>query len=109
MVSILIAIIFLGCSLLYNTSKNTTVLLNNNFGQKLRNNQKLSKILGSSFLVISLVLTSMYLGITVGILFWLITLMLLMSLLTLIFPLKLISYKFIVALFLVLLLIEFVL
>ena len=109
MISILIAIIFLGCYLFYNTSQKTTVTSVKNLEEKLGNNRQLSKTIGLSFLLITLLLAAINFGVFSGILFWLVSLMLLMSLLIIITPLNLINYKFLVLLFLVLLLIEIIL
>lgn len=109
MISILIAIIFLGCYLFYNTSQKTTITSVNNLEERLRNNTQLSKITGLGFLLITLVLAAINFGVFSGILFWLASLMLLMSLLIIIAPLDLINYKFLVLLFFILLLIEIIL
>ena len=109
MISLLITFILLGCYFLYSTSQKTTITSKNNLEEKLRNNRQLSKIIGFSFLLITMVLAIINFGVFFGILFWLIALMLLMSLLVIIAPLNLINYKFLVILFLVLLLIEIIL
>ncbi|WP_272150495.1 hypothetical protein [Tenacibaculum aiptasiae] len=108
MISILIAILFLGCYLFYNTSQKTTIVSNSYIEERIRSNEQLSKILGGSFFLITLIITTIHFGLFSGILFWLVTLTMLMSLLIVTAPLKLVNYKTLVALLFVLLLIEFI-
>ncbi|WP_299118854.1 hypothetical protein [uncultured Tenacibaculum sp.] len=108
MISILIAILFLGCYLFYNTSQKTTIVSNSYLEKRIRSNEQISKIVGGSFLLITLIIAGIHFGLFSGILFWLVALTMLMSLLIVIAPLKLINYKTLVALFFVLLLIEFI-
>jgi hypothetical protein len=100
---------FLGCYLLYNTSQKKIIVSNNTLVKKFRNNEQLSKTIGLGFLLITLVFASINFGVFSGILFWLVALTLIMSLLIIINPLRIINYKFLIALLIVLLLIEFIL
>ncbi len=106
MISVLIVIMFLACYLFYNTSQKTSIVFKSYLEKSLGSNKQLSKIIGGSLLLISLIIASINFGLFTGSLFWLSSLMLLMSLLILITPLNIVNYKLLVILFLVLLLIE---
>lgn len=106
MIVIIVFFMLLGCSILINTSEKA--ILSNRFivEQLIQKQPTVFKIVGCFILLISLFLCSFYFGITSGVLFWLIALLAILSLLILLKPLKLISYKTIVLLFVLLLTIE---
>lgn len=109
MITSIIFLIFFGCFALYNASKK--VALNQYFKLEtwLQNNEKQTKIIGVFTLVITAIISVFYLGVTSGILFWLITLMTVLCLIVILYPIKGINYKHIISVFVFILLFELIL
>lgn len=106
MITSSVLLIFLGSFFLYNTSRK--VVLENNLliGKWVQNNVNVSKIIGLVLLILALIITINKLGITSGIIFWLVGLMTILCLMIVLFPLKKINYKHLIAFFISSFLIE---
>ena len=109
MISTLIFIIFSGCYCLYQTSKKAG--LKKQFGLDLwfQENITKTKYLASIFLLLTLIGSIMFFGITSGVLFWLFTVTLLFSLIIILYPLNIISLKKIIILFAISVVLELIL
>lgn len=107
--TLIISLIFLGSYFSYSTSKKA--ILNSDFALNrwVTSNIKFSKIIGILLLLASLILSIVYFGTTSGILFWLISLLIVLGLIIIITPLKKLTYKHILILFLIILTFEFIL
>lgn len=98
--------IFIGCYALYNTSEKTSLTKNTILQKWLQNNKPYANIIGVTILLISLLLSVNFFGLSAGIIAWIVTTSLFLSLIILITPLRVINYTFLTALFMLTFLIE---
>ncbi|PKV49239.1 hypothetical protein ATE84_1259 [Aquimarina sp. MAR_2010_214] len=108
MISISVLLIFFSSFLLYNASKMGVYSKELITKKWIQPNIKVSKLLGITCLLISLILFSISFGRVSGILFWLFLLIIILGLFIIVAPLKQVTYKQVLILFLVLLLVEFI-
>lgn len=107
MITSSILLIFLGSFALYNTSKNVELSSNTLLEKWFQQHTLYSKICGVFLLIATLIMVIFNFGITSGIIFWHIALMSILSLLVIISPLQKVNYKHFIALFLLLIILEF--
>ncbi|RLK02972.1 hypothetical protein [Tenacibaculum discolor] len=101
-------IIFLGCYALYNTSEKA--YLSNTFSlQKwFQSHKHFTNIIGLIFLLVGLLLSITFFGLSAGIITWIVAVSLFLSLIILITPLRMINYAFLTVLFTLTFLIELI-
>ncbi len=84
--------IFLGCYSLYNSSEKTFLTKNTLLQKWLQNNKRNANIIGVITLLVGLLLSINFLGLSAGIITWTVAASLFLSLIILITPLKVINY-----------------
>ncbi len=106
MITGIIFSIYVGSIVLYNTSQKAVLNTQYAIEKWIQSNAQKAKLIGVSILMLTLVAATIVLGVTSGILFWLIALMSVLSLLVVIGPLRIVNYKYLLLIFIGSLLIE---
>lgn len=106
MITGIIFSVYVGCIVLYNTSQKAVLNTQYAIEKWIQSNRQKAKLIGVSILILTLVAANIVLGVTSGILFWLIALMSVLSLLVVISPLRIVNYKYLLLIFIGSLLIE---
>ncbi|WBX72965.1 hypothetical protein PG913_08650 [Tenacibaculum pacificus] len=109
MITIGVLLILLGNIVLYNTSKKVELYSNTTVERWIQQHTNYSQIIGCLLLISALPFICYSIGITSGLIFWLVTLMLFLSLVVVISPLKIVNYKHLAIVFLILIIIEYTL
>ncbi|WP_274638978.1 hypothetical protein [Tenacibaculum larymnensis] len=86
--------IFLGCYSLYNSSEKAHLTKNTLLQKWLQNNKRNANIIGVITLLVGLLLSINFLGLSAGIITWIVAISLFLSLIILITPLRVINYVF---------------
>lgn len=100
-------IIFLGCYNLYNSSEKAYSADNLAFQKWFQHTKPCPKITGLCFLLLGMFLAISLLGLSAGIITWIVATSLFLSLITLITPLRVVNYMFFTVLCMLTLLIEY--
>lgn len=101
-------LIFIGCYALYSASEKAFLINNTRLQKWFHNNKRNTKLIGTTTLLISLLLSITFFGLSAGIITWIVATSLFLSLIILITPLKVINYTFLTALFMLTFLIELI-
>lgn len=109
MITVIILLIFSASFVFYKTSKKVQLSYKNIVETWMQNHRPYSKIIGTLLLTTALILSINNFGLTSGIIFWLIILMSFLSLIIIISPLQKVNYKYLILIFLVVLILEFTL
>ncbi len=108
MITISIVLLFIGCLLLYFTSKNIAITENIRIKEWFIAYRKVIRVLSFIYIFISLFGIILMFNVTKGLIVWCILLSIILSLLVLITPLKIITYKHIITTFIIFIIIELV-
>ncbi|WP_115899753.1 hypothetical protein [Tenacibaculum gallaicum] len=100
--------IFIGCYALYNTSEKALLIKNTLLQKWFHNNKRNTSIIGVITLLIGLLLSINFFGLSAGIITWIVTASIFLSLIILITPLRVVNYTFLTALFMLTFLIELI-
>lgn len=106
MITISLLLILLASFVFYNTSKKAVMLYNSAIETWIQVNKNYSKAIGLLVLIVSLLSIILIFGITSGIIFWTISFISFLSTIVIIYPLKIVNYKHLIILFLILLILE---
>jgi len=106
MITISLLLILLASFVFYNTSKKAVMLYNSAIETWIQVNKNYSKAIGLLVLIVSLLSIILIFGITSGIIFWTISFITFLSTIVIIYPLKIVNYKHLIILFLILLILE---
>ncbi|QXP69685.1 hypothetical protein H0I29_13820 [Polaribacter sp. R2A056_3_33] len=108
MITISLLLILLASLVFYNTSKKALLLYNSAIETWIQVNKNYSKAIALLFLIVSLLSIILIFGFTSGIIFWLISFISFLSTIVIIYPLKIVNYKHLIILFLILLVLELI-
>ncbi|GFD99227.1 hypothetical protein KUL156_18200 [Alteromonas sp. KUL156] len=108
MKTVTLFLILIGCYALYSTSEKALLIKNTRLQKWFHNNKRNTKIIGTITLLISLLLSITFFGLSAGIITWIVAASLFLSLIVLITPLRVINYAFLTALFMLTFLIELI-
>ncbi|QXP67527.1 hypothetical protein [Polaribacter sp. AHE13PA] len=108
MITISLLLILLASLVFYNTSKKALLLYNSAIEIWIQVNKNYSKAIALLFLIVSLLSIILIFGFTSGIIFWLISFISFLSTIVIIYPLKIVNYKHLIILFLILLVLELI-
>lgn len=108
MIAISLLLILLASFVFYNTSKKAVLLYNSAIETWIQVNKNYSKAIALLFLIVSLLSIILIFGFTSGIIFWLISFISFLSTIVVIYPLKIVNYKHLIILFLILLVLELI-
>ncbi|MDO6674118.1 hypothetical protein Q4517_00965 [Tenacibaculum sp. 1_MG-2023] len=106
MKTVTLFLIFIGCYALYSTSEKAFLIKNTPLQKWFHNNKRNTKIIGKITLLIGLLFSINFFGLSAGIITWIVTASLFLSLIVLITPLRVINYAFLYVLFTLTFLIE---
>ena len=103
-----ILLIFLGGYLLYNTSKKAVLHTDTLIEHWIQKNLTRSKAIGVTIFIVSILFSCIIFGKTAGILFWIMMVSLTMGLIIIFAPLRIVTYKHLFLLLVILLIFEFI-
>lgn len=108
MITISLLLILLASLVFHNTSKKALLLYYSAIETWIQVNKNYSKAIALLFLIVSLLSIILIFGFTSGIIFWLISFISFLSTIVIIYPLKIVNYKHLIILFLILLVLELI-